>query len=965
MFSAPKKTPFLHLQNLLLLTTPFTPQPPTTAAASSLPSSSSQSLTIPTWKIQSSSTVGTDILALSSPDLDTSSWYATGGSKATLMATLLQNGQFGGRPDDASLFFSDTLKGVDADAFRVPWFYRAEFHVESLLAPPPRRGGGGNENSSSSSSTAGDAGKGAASFYYQIKTNGISSRADIFLNGRLVADNLTQVGAYTGLSYDVTQHILRLPSDSTANSTSMTSGSSGGGSSMQSSGKNVLLIKVYPTDYNRDFALGFVDWNPYPPDNGTGVWRDVEIVRTEGAVGIQDVSVRTELNGRVRFGVDVRRWDGGSDLLQGQVQCTILDPQGVEAGSVRGSFKFQGGGGGPSQQKVTLDTKLPNPQIWWPKQWGAQPLYNASCTASTPSSSSSSGSSSSPSHPIRFGIRTVSSSLNPHNDTLFTVNGHPFQVIGAGYTSDIFLRFDPSKLRSQFQLVLDMGLNTVRLEGKQEHAALYALADELGIMLLAGWECCDKWEGWTYNDEGSGLKWTDADYDVADKSMRHEASLMQSHPSMLAFLVGSDFWPDDRATKIYVDALRAHDWDVPIIASASQRGFPAALGNGGMKMDGPYDWVPPNYWYDDKLGAAFGFGSELGAGVGTPELASLKKFLSEDDMRDLWRSPKKGLYHMSTSVSSFYTREIYNAALWARYGAPTSLEDYLVKAQMADYEASRAEFDAYAARWTGVERPATGLIYWMLNNAWPSLHWNLFDYYLRAAGSYYGVKAAVGKNEAVVYDYRARDVYYVNRALARSGSGQRVVDVELMDTKGRVLGKTSQVVNSTAPNSSKKVGVSGLGDMVGKIQDVAFLRIVLRDGGSANGTMLSRNVYWLSAKTDVLDWDASTWYHTPVTSFADYKALNTMAKAEVEVVGKGGGRVAVENKGRVPAVFVRLGLVEESGEDVAPAMWSENYLTLWPGEKVEVYVNHGRGGNLDVEISGRNVDPHKVKLAGH
>jgi len=34
-------------------------------------------------------------------------------------------------------------------------------------------------------------------------------------------------------------------------------------------------VKVYPTDYNRDFALGFVDWNPYPPDNGTGIWRDM------------------------------------------------------------------------------------------------------------------------------------------------------------------------------------------------------------------------------------------------------------------------------------------------------------------------------------------------------------------------------------------------------------------------------------------------------------------------------------------------------------------------------------------------------------------------------------------------------------------------------------------------------------------------------------------------------------------
>ena len=76
--------------------------------------------------------------------------------------------------------------------------------------------------------------------------------------------------------------------------------------------------------------------------------------------------------------------------------------------------------------------------------------------------------------------------------------------------------------------------------------------------------------------------------------MLHEAAMMQSHPSILAFLVGSDFWPDNRATKIYVDALNRMDWPNPIIASAGKLSYPALLGPSGMKMLGPYDWNSPN-----------------------------------------------------------------------------------------------------------------------------------------------------------------------------------------------------------------------------------------------------------------------------------------------------------------------------------------------------------------------------------
>jgi exo-1,4-beta-D-glucosaminidase len=90
-----------------------------------------------------------------------------------------------------------------------------------------------------------------------------------------------------------------------------------------------------------------------------------------------------------------------------------------------------------------------------------------------------------------------------------------------------------------------------------------------------------------YNDDAQGVKWGEADYPIAQAAMRHEAEMMQAHPSMLGFLVGSDYWPNDRATDIYLEALKDMVWKNPIIASASKRGYPKALGPSGMKMDGP------------------------------------------------------------------------------------------------------------------------------------------------------------------------------------------------------------------------------------------------------------------------------------------------------------------------------------------------------------------------------------------
>lgn len=612
---------------------------------------------------------------------------------------------------------------------------------------------------------------------------------------------------------------------------------------------------------------------------------------------------------------------------------------------------------------VSCTVKIDDPQIWWPRSWGTQPLYNVSNTIF-----SINGAVEDRQHPRSFGIRHVSSYVNGHDDIVFAVNGQPFQVLGAGYSPDMFLRFDEEKVTTQFQYMLDMGLNTVRLEGKLEQPELYDTADQLGLMVLAGWECCDKWEAWTYNEDRVAELWSDQDYDTAQVMMKHEAAMMQTHPSMLGFLIGSDLWPDGRAAQAYVDSLRQDmDWQNPIIASASKRGFPEVLGRSGMKMDGPYDWVSPNYWWYGQLGAAFGFGSELGAGVGTPEIGNLKNFMSEEDLIDLWTQPGKGHFHMSIEGTPFYNRSVYNEALWKRYGQPLDLNDYLLKAQMMDYEATRAQFEAHNAL-RSAERPATGMIYWMLNNAWPSLHWNLFDYYLHPAGSYFGAKVG-SRLEHVAFDPVNNTIYLINHALHVSGC--RTVDIDLIDVNSAVL--SHDILNvTTEPNTSKDIG--GILD-TSMIRDVALLRLVLRDSDSQ--AVLSRNVYWLSSKEDDLNWDNSTWYNTPVVGFANFTALSNMGigspgicinatTCEASNDAYQCALLRIQNKANIPAVFVRLNLVDNTGEDVTPVYWSDNYITLWPEregvfDEVLVQVEYPKAaGNVSVQVSGRNTGPMKT-----
>src|ERR1035438_6500756 len=260
---------------------------------------------------------------------------------------------------------------------------------------------------------------------------------------------------------------------------------------------------------------------------------------------------------------------------------------------------------------------IDNPRLWWPVQVGTPNLYTLKLQFEI-------GGAVSDESATRFGIREVTSILDEQNHRVFRINGKNVLIRGAGYTFDMMLRTSPEKQEAELKYVRDMNLNTVRMEGKLEDDHFFDLTDQMGILVTAGWCCCDHWEKWA--------NWKDEDHSIAAASLRDQIRRLRGHPSVFNWMNGSDNPPVPEVEKKSIEIVKELDWPNPFESSATERPTDVS-GKTGVKMTGPYDWVPPNYWLLDKTrGGAHGFNSETGPGPAIPPIESLRRMLPEDHL---------------------------------------------------------------------------------------------------------------------------------------------------------------------------------------------------------------------------------------------------------------------------------------------------------------------------------------------
>ena len=548
------------------------------------------------------------------------------------------------------------------------------------------------------------------------------------MNGRRVAGQNEIAGAYRRYEFDVTDYVHR-------------------------GGDNVVVVETFAPGA-KDLGINWVDWNPCPADKDMGLWGEVALV-TSGAVTVRAPMVATHFTddtlGAADLTVSALLSNHGATATRGHVRGRLT---GVTASKTGTSLEFSMPlqlAAGQEEELLVTPAQIPelhinHPEVWWPYGLGSQHLgrVEVSFIADDPTSATATEIVTD-SASARFGIRETSSELDPQGHRLFRINRHPILIRGGGWSPDMLLRESPERMREQFQLVRDLHLNTLRLEGKLETEQFFDLADEQGVLVMAGWCCCDHWEHWK--------DWTPQDLTIATASLRAQLLRLRSHASMLVWLNGSDGPPPAEVENAYLRVEQDTRWPNAILSSASATPT-VPTGKSGVKMLGPYDYVVPSYWLRDnaKAGGAYGFNTETSPGPAVPDVAELKRFLSPDK---LW--PMNATWDYHTGGGKYKSLAVMNRAMSHIYGSPGGLEDYTRTADAMQYDAERAMFEAYGRN----KYNSTGVVQWMLNNAWPSLIWHLYDYYLQPGAGYYGAKKA---NEPVhaQYSYDDRTVAVVN-----------------------------------------------------------------------------------------------------------------------------------------------------------------------------------------------------------
>jgi len=838
------------------------------------------------WYIRSSAEIKASGDLISSPGFDLNGWYPTN-LPTTVLAALVKNGVY------QDPYFGKNLENIPTEQFKHSWWYRMEFRLENRKSFQNTR----------------------------LIFEGINYSANIWLNGQKIASSDTLIGSFRNFEIDITKFL--------------------------NPGDNILAVEVFPPKLG-DFTIGFVDWNPRPPDQNMGIWREVKL-RTNGAVSINNPFVQSKVNfetldqASLTVTVDLINHSDQqvSGFLNGEIEDIKFSQKYTLAPHEKKQITFS-----PDQNEVLTIT---NPRLWWPNNLGEPNLYPLKLSAIENEEISDVQS-------IRFGIREISDFINEQGHRGYKINGKKVLIRGGGWVDDLLLADDDKKIENQIKYTRFMNLNTIRLEGFWGSSQkLYDLADQYGILIMAGWSCQWEWEGYLGGpvDEFGGII-SPEQMELVTRYLRDQVVWLRNHPSIFLWALGSDRLPRPELEKKYYGVLAEIDPTRPTLASCGYA-ISEISGPSAVKMSGPYDYVTPNYWYvDKKHGGAFGFNTETGPGPQPPPLESIKKMIPKDH---LW--PIDDFWNYHCGRNEFNTLNRYNNALNHRYGRSETVEEFTQRAQVASYEAIRAMFEAF-----GVNKyNSTGIIQWMLNSAWPEMFWQLFDYYLMPNGAFYGTKTA-SKPVNIVYNYGDKNIYIVNDTF--SPLENLKVEVQVLNIDYKVVFKKNFQV-SIDENMSKKIF-----DLpaIDELNPVYFLDLKLKDN---DGKKISENFYWLSTKKDVLDEEGTLWFVTPNKEFADFTALKDLPEIEINAkyqfkdLGKDQEiHVTLENPSAAIAFFIELNVYgKESGNSILPIFWDDNYVSLLPGEVKEISARFSREDLKDQQpgfrLSGWNVKNKKIQ----
>jgi hypothetical protein len=756
--------------------------------------------------------------------------------------------------------------------WRDPYWYRTEFHLPSI----PRHG------------------------RVWIELKGINYRADVWLNGRPLANREQLVGMYQRFRVDATAHAKQ--------------------------GDNCLAVLVYPVDdpgkpdtqwevfgperrfqekgllQSVTFTMGLgYDCMPTIPDRAMGLWQDVTVEVT-GPVDVRDPFVATDL--------PLPKTDPASLTVSADL---VNASQERQTGLLRGVVE---GIGEVLAQKVELapsETKhvvcrpddfpkllIANPRLWWPRQYGPQNLYRLKLSFETDAEVSDTEN-------VTFGIRKVTSKLHNYKGTpglQVHVNGQKVFAQGGWLQPDILFDMPRRRIEAEVRYLAEANLHTVTFEDLPAPGdAFLEACDRYGLMY---W-CCFYGSFWI----GPGRN-TPTDRDLLNRCGADVIRRYRNHPSLVLYSCCGEFVPAEDIYRQWRKDVRQLDGTRLFLPTIDVRQKFEWL-----KEDVPtgvydaiaFDWrEPATYYRNVREGGKWMFNTEVSIGS-VPPVDSLRRFLP-----DLFaanpRSKSFPLDRAWAHHGANHWYKDYDQAIRRVYGEPKNVVDYCMKAALISADQHRAWSEAVNHRLWEV---TSGVWQWKLNSCWPDVNWQIYDWYLRPMPNAYYYRLAFEPIHVQLSPLDGMVTVINRRTRAEKGLS---VEVAVYDSESKLRWQKTAPADAPAETYHDVFTVPKLDGLT----PVYFAALKLRD---AAGQIISRNFYWLSSK-EPADF-------RPLT---DLPSVNLKTSYEIERSGEESiVRVRVENPSDRVVFFVHLALSRpQDGEEFLPVFWEDNYFSLAPRE---------------------------------
>ena len=339
----------------------------------------------------------------------------------------------------------------------------------------------------------------------------------------------------------------------------------------------------------------------------------------------------------------------------------------------------------------------------------------------------------------------------------------------------------------------------------------------------------------------------------------------------------------------------------------------------GVSGGGPYRALPVREYFEKQSG-------KIHSERGMPSVMNIQSLQRTFAPGALWPQSRQWGQHDFTLQGAQRASE-FNRLVAEGFGQATSAEEFSRWAQLINYNGYRAMFES-------TSRSRAGLLLWMSHPCWPSMVWQTYDYYFDPTAAYFGAKNACQPLH-IQYNALTDSLEIVNHC---AGARQDLAaTATVFDLSGKRI-RQQRARLSVADDSTLRW--LRLADLQGAApSEVWFLRLQLADKSG----VLSENLYIMCRTPD------------------DYRTLLALpapqVQQQVEVIGTE-ATVTLRNTGRTPAVFLRLNLLGTDGRQILPATYSDNYLTLMPGEQRTVRVRwkaeDARGQQPIVETTAIN-----------